>query len=288
MGERRPKIRRVDFFPDEYVAGTCGLLTLEEQGAYWMICAQIYSRGGPIPDNEGWLTRMFFGCHWRSIRAVLANLEAKGKIVRVDDQITVPRCIEELGKATTRVTQAAENGKLGGRPKVQDGFRNGSEPVQDGFRNGSEPVQDGLTTSREPNENNRLAEPDGSGGEKLTTNHQPPTIEEPPRPPEPGGAPLPEPEAKPKRRRASAGHATTLPDGFALDTAMRAYAERRCPGIDADAEFERFCNHHNGHESQFKNWTCAWQKWVLSPYAKIMKSQQQRSRVSEGYGFGYI
>jgi uncharacterized protein YdaU (DUF1376 family) len=45
------KVRRVDFSPDEWIAGTREL-TMEERGAYWDVCALIYSRGGPIPDDR--------------------------------------------------------------------------------------------------------------------------------------------------------------------------------------------------------------------------------------------
>ena len=74
----RNKPRRTDFYPDDWLAGTLEL-TLEEEGAYIRICALIYSKGGPIPDNARWLAGM---CRvstrrWRPLRD---SLIAKGKI----------------------------------------------------------------------------------------------------------------------------------------------------------------------------------------------------------------
>lgn len=111
------KVRHVDFYPDEYIAGTVGQLTLAEQGAYWMLCSVIYSRGGPIDDDEHWLAGLFRGCHWRTIRTVLASLEMKGKIVRRGGKIEIERCSRTLQDACRRVSSAVENGSKGGRPR---------------------------------------------------------------------------------------------------------------------------------------------------------------------------
>ena len=292
MAERGPKIRRVDFRPDEYLSGVTPL-TAEEQGVYWGICSLIYSRGGPIDDDLSWLCQHFHGMHWRTLARILDALAVKhGKITREDRKIACGRCIEELDRARSRVVQAQQNGALGGRPPTV-------EPVLEGGQEGRKhprktaastparlpqaPPQDGL----EARKNKDLPKAAGFSGEKLTTNYQLPD-KNPPRPPEAGGAQPAVSEAKPKTRRTRAvGQETPMPDGFALTADMRAFAERKCPGIDAEAEFERFCAHHNSHESQFKNWERAWQKWVLGPYAKVMKSPQ-RLRVSEGYGFGIL
>jgi hypothetical protein len=41
------KVRRVDFYPDEWLAGTFNLAA-DERGVYVTICALIYSHCGPI------------------------------------------------------------------------------------------------------------------------------------------------------------------------------------------------------------------------------------------------
>jgi uncharacterized protein YdaU (DUF1376 family) len=148
-GRMTAKVRHVDFYPDEYVAGVGGKLSAVEQGVYWMLCSLIYSRGGPVDDDHAWLARLFAGTHWRTIRAAVDDLIAKGKVERVGDgkhpQLMVMRCADELQKALTRSSRAVENGSKGGRPTK---------------------------------ENNEIEQPEGLRSEKLTTNYQPSTVTE--------------------------------------------------------------------------------------------------------------
>ncbi len=58
--------------------------------------------------------------------------------------------------------------------------------------------------------------------------------------------------------------ASTIPAGFALDDAMRAYALAKLPGVDVEAEFERFVERHKSIGSKFKDWSAAWRTWVLN------------------------
>lgn len=138
------KVRHIDFYPDEYVAGVSGRLSAVDQGVYWMVCALVYSHGGPIDDDHVWLSRLFADTHWRTIRSSLDRLISSGKIDRIKaaegSQIVVKRCARELQKALTRTAKAVQNGSKGGRPRK---------------------------------ENKDLPEPEGFSGEKLTTNHQP-------------------------------------------------------------------------------------------------------------------
>ncbi|MFI4985816.1 MAG: YdaU family protein [Alphaproteobacteria bacterium] len=111
-GEPR-KGRRVDLYPDDWIAGTVEL-SLEEEGAYLRVCMLIYSKGVPIPDNERWLAGM---CRvsmrrWRLLRQALVD---KGKIAILDGRIHQSRCEFELEKAMIRARKLAENGSKGGR-----------------------------------------------------------------------------------------------------------------------------------------------------------------------------
>lgn len=99
------KIRRVDFSPDEWIAGTREL-TLEERGAYWDVCALLYSRGGPIANDDGWIGRAL-GCHVRTWRTIKARLIAVGKLaVDGDGLLTNGRVEREIKRAEGRVKQA--------------------------------------------------------------------------------------------------------------------------------------------------------------------------------------
>ena len=137
------KIRHIDFYPDEYIAGVSGQLTPEQSGVYWMICSLIYSKSAPIDDDPKWLGNIMAGAHPRTIRKLLEELESRGKIQRKDGVIWVERCANEIDKTDERIAKAQANGKLGGRPS---------------------------------NKNKDLTKSEGLFNEKLTTNYQPPTI----------------------------------------------------------------------------------------------------------------
>ena len=113
--KRVNKIRRVDYFPDEFLVGTTDL-SLEESGAYWKVCSLIYSRGCAIDNDDRWLANAI-AADIRKWKPIKARLVAKGKLVIVGDRLTNPRCEIELKKAHRRIDEARENGGKGGRPK---------------------------------------------------------------------------------------------------------------------------------------------------------------------------
>lgn len=145
------KARRVDYWPDEVIAGVAGQLDPEEFGIYWMVCTLIYSRGGRIKDDPEWIARIFRKTSARTIRAVLKRLESSAKLIRVDGELVVNRCQTELERTLNRTRTWRENGANGGRPSKG---------------------------------NNALEKPNGFSGEEVTenrafnyqpatTNHQP-------------------------------------------------------------------------------------------------------------------
>lgn len=141
----KAKARRIDYFPDEMIAGIAGRMDALDFGVYWMVCTLIYSRGGPIDDDHVWIANLFRGTHWRVVRASLDRLIAADKVVQEGGKLMVRRCADELQKVGKRIAEATQNGRKGGRPS---------------------------------NKNNDVTEPDGFGDEKLTTNHQPATTKE--------------------------------------------------------------------------------------------------------------
>ena len=110
----RLKIRRVDFYPSEWLAGTIGM-PADEIAAYVQICMLIYDRGGPIPDDEQWLARVC-GMHWRTFRRVRLNLLARQKVSAESGHVSITRCILEIKKVRHRISEASQNGAKGGRP----------------------------------------------------------------------------------------------------------------------------------------------------------------------------
>ncbi len=161
------KVRRVDFSPDEWLAGALSLKA-DQRGCYITIIMLIYSHGGAILDDEKELAH---ACNvtvekWRTIKAVLL---AKDKIVLTGDgRLTNRRCETELEKAVNRTEKARENGQKGG--KNSGVSRQNQKGV---FR-----------------EINGLAEADASSGNEA--NHQLPTTnhkDTPLSPPAGGGSP---------------------------------------------------------------------------------------------------
>lgn len=139
------KIRHVDLFPDEVIAGVAGQLDPEEFGVFWMVCCLAYSKGGAVKDDPAWIAGIFKKTNPRTVRAVLERLVGMGKLTRTDGELIANRCRKEIERASKRIRKATENGLKGGRPSK---------------------------------ENNELKKPDGFSNEKLTnqlptTNYQP-------------------------------------------------------------------------------------------------------------------
>lgn len=134
------KVRRLDYYPDEYIVGV-SRMTFEHQGVYWMICSLIMSHGGPIENDPKWIGKLG-GMGAAKCRNIIADLIAHGKLAENEGKIGQKRAETELKHAQKRIETAQNNGSKGGRPSK---------------------------------ENNDLAEPGGFSGEKLTTNYQLPT-----------------------------------------------------------------------------------------------------------------
>ena len=133
------KVRHVDLYPDEWIAGTVNLGNAE-RGLYITACCLIYSNGGPVRRDH---LRAACRDHGHAFTRQLAVLIEAGKLTENDGQISNKRSINELQKAEERAANARQNGDKGGRP---------------------------------PKNTNGLENRQGFFSEKLTTNYQPPTI----------------------------------------------------------------------------------------------------------------
>ncbi len=99
------KVRRIDFSPDEWIAGTVDL-TLAERGVYITACSLIYSRGGSVSTI---VLRAFCRDDLRIFKRALARLLELGKLDIKDGYLTQKRCVSELEKARKRSAIASEN-----------------------------------------------------------------------------------------------------------------------------------------------------------------------------------
>jgi uncharacterized protein YdaU (DUF1376 family) len=115
------KIRRIDWSPSEWLAGTRGL-TVRQTAVYITVLNIIYDRGRPCPNDATFIAGHFGVAeeeNWRgltrSIRASIDRLVEMGKlIVCPDGDLTNERADLELNKARERIKVATEAGKIGG------------------------------------------------------------------------------------------------------------------------------------------------------------------------------
>lgn len=109
------KIRRVDFSPDEWIAGTVGLDNAE-RGLYITACALMYSAAGPIR-----IAHLRAACrdHGNAFARQYRRLVDIGKLIENGEEITNKRVENELENARKRSENAQENGRNGGRPPKQ-------------------------------------------------------------------------------------------------------------------------------------------------------------------------
>jgi len=110
------KVRYIDWYHDEWIAGTDDLNNAE-RGLYVTACCLIYSVGGPITRD-----RLRAACrdHGHAFNRQLDVLIQSGKLLANGEQITNKRCENELQKAVNRTEKAQRNGGKGGRPTKEN------------------------------------------------------------------------------------------------------------------------------------------------------------------------
>jgi hypothetical protein len=86
---------------------------------------------------------------------------------------------------------------------------------------------------------------------------------------------------KGKRRKSQK---TRIPDDFALTDDLRAYAVEQTPGVDADADFERFVLHHRGKGSEMADWPAAFKYWCRSTFSKPLLRDRKTRVVGRSTG----
>jgi len=189
---KRPgKVRRVDFYPDEFLSGV-DKLSPEEIGLYWPVCAKIYSRSAGLPDDDAENARIF---HmdvrmWRRLKGAVI---AKGKLRIENGTIINDRCMSELARARKRIDDAAIAGAQGGRPP-QDPDHVGTDPPD--FQPTSPELREevGEKSARsvgevpdisphELNGNNDITKATGFSAGNPTNNHQPTNLPKKDMPP---------------------------------------------------------------------------------------------------------
>lgn len=246
------KVRRVDFSPDEWLAGTRAL-TPEERGLYWDCCALIYSRGGPIADDEEWLKKAL-ACDvrtWRRVRARL--LEArKLEVLEIDGQphLMNGRAGREIEAAGDRIDTASR----GGRAKAAKAAQNQDRP---NFGENSARILREVPAKTGP----FSSEINGLG--PAIINHQPSTtiigesltVER--------GAPRARRAASPTPRERVNAHWELNPElrAWTTDTLAATHAGDR---VSIDTELRKFRTYHGRKGTAARDADAAWHTWIFN------------------------
>ena len=164
---RTEKIAYVNLYHDDFLTGI-DELTPDERGVYLTICLRIWSRGGPLPDDDSLLSR-WSNCSTRKFRTIKNALIEKGKIEVKAREIRQTRAELELEKALRTKDKARENGAEGGkktaehRQKGQSNQQNtGSDPMSfatsdPGSKTGSKTTSDPSSSQSQSQNQNKLA-----------------------------------------------------------------------------------------------------------------------------------
>jgi uncharacterized protein YdaU (DUF1376 family) len=94
-------------YPRDFFEGTQEM-SLELKGAYIMVLNLMYTRGGPVSDEPGFLSR-YVGCSVRKWKQVRDELVAMGKLHVQNGMISNSRADEVLEKQRTYQDKQAEN-----------------------------------------------------------------------------------------------------------------------------------------------------------------------------------
>ncbi len=126
------------FYADDWLTGTMDI-TLEEEGAYLRVVALIFSKEGPIPDNDRWLAGM---CRisvrkWRIIKKCLVEsgkIDIEGNLIsnaraskelreRAENSLKASRAADERWrKNSDRNDQASEKQQNEGCERITDAY----------------------------------------------------------------------------------------------------------------------------------------------------------------------
>ena len=114
---QRTAIYRVDFYADDWLAGTMEL-TPEQRGVFITLCAIYFSKQGRVAENDRLLAGM---CNlsvrkWRTLKAELISL---GKIAFIDGLLFQERAEIELVNAMNAKLEAQKKGAKGGKKSAE-------------------------------------------------------------------------------------------------------------------------------------------------------------------------
>src|SRR5882762_3712487 len=105
-----PGLSRFDFYPRDWHLDTRDLSNAAK-GVYIDLLATMYARGGPLPMDEREICRLCGCATTRSLRPLLSELIAKGKLKLINRHLTNSRAMEEIAKFERQMALSSKGGK---------------------------------------------------------------------------------------------------------------------------------------------------------------------------------
>src|SRR5258705_13810224 len=105
-----PGLSRFDFYPRDWHLDTRDLSNAAK-GVYIDLLATMYARGGPLPMDEREICRLCGCATTRSLRPLLSELIAKGKLKLINRHLTNSRAMEEIAKFERQMALSCKGGK---------------------------------------------------------------------------------------------------------------------------------------------------------------------------------
>lgn len=102
-------------YPRDWLSGTNDL-TPAARGVYINLLCAMYDRGGPLPYDERQFCRIVGCATVRSLRQLLGELIAAGKLSVEDGHLTNARMMAELAKFRSRRVPPSETEKVPNQP----------------------------------------------------------------------------------------------------------------------------------------------------------------------------
>lgn len=81
----RGKVRRVKYYPADFVAGIVGRYSAADVGVYLLVCSLVLHRDGPISHDAAELARVFKGTPAAGVRRSLDRLIDAGDVLCTED-----------------------------------------------------------------------------------------------------------------------------------------------------------------------------------------------------------
>jgi uncharacterized protein YdaU (DUF1376 family) len=113
-------LSRFDFYPRDWHLDTRDLSNAAK-GVYIDLLATMYARGGPLPMDEREICRLCGCATTRSLRPLLSELIAKGKLKLINLHLTNSRAMEEIAKFERQMALSSKGGKARSR-RIQGEF----------------------------------------------------------------------------------------------------------------------------------------------------------------------